>query len=113
MMRVSNSFFAACLLIAISITQAHAGQTDCPSADKVKNPTCGVKDEESGMDVCKYRIATDTGHWVGEDPDELGKDGGSVSVHFESVDTKNDTVYCDYKLSEGDKVSAVRLSLEK
>lgn len=113
-MRVSNSFVAACLLIALSVPQAHAGEAACPSADQVKSPVCGVKDEQSGMDVCKYRVTADKGGaWVGEDPDELGKDGGAVTVKFESSHTQGETLYCDYQLSEGGKVSAVRLSLEK
>lgn len=112
-MRVSNSFIAASLLIALSITQAHAGKAACPAADKVKNPTCGVKDAESGMDVCKYQITTSKGVWVGEDPDEIAKAGGSVAVQLESSSTKEGTLYCNYKLSQGDKVSGVRLSLKK
>src|SRR5581483_4742159 len=68
MMRVSNSFIAASLLMALSIAQAHAAKSGCPSADKVKNPACGVKDEQSGMDVCKYRITSGADKtWIGED----------------------------------------------
>jgi hypothetical protein len=114
MMRASNSFIAACLLIALSVTGAHAAEATCPSADQVKSPVCGVKDEQSGMDVCKYRVTTENGSvWVGEDPDELGKDGGSVSVESESSHTQDNVLYCDYKLKQGDKESAVRLSLER
>lgn len=113
-MRVSSSFIAASLLMALFIAQAHAAKSGCPSADKVKNPACSIKDEQSGMDVCKYRITTGADKtWVGEDPSELGKDGGKVSVKFQTSETKNNTLYCDYQLTAGGRSAEVRLSLEK
>lgn len=86
----------------------------CPCADKVKNPEYGVKDEQSGMNVGRYRITDPSGNvWVGEDPFELGRDGKVVSVQFKSSHVNNNTVYCDYQLKVGDALSGVRLTLEK
>lgn len=87
--------------------------TVCPCSDKVKYPEYDVKDEQSGMNVSRYRITDPSGNvWLGEDPFELGKDGKAVSVQFESFYFKNNTMYCDYQLKVGDALSGVRLTLE-